>query len=148
MDPQKNSSCTFVTYIKTTPDELWKYLTNSELIKKYWFGYDNQADWTVGAAWKQISPDGKLAVTGEIMELERPLRIVLSWRDELRPENAAEGISRCEIDIVPVKDATKLTIRHSIEAEDSKFIALVANAWPMVLSNLKSLLETGEVALK
>ena len=148
MNDQKNSSCIFITYIKTTPDELWKYLTMSERIKKYWFGYDNQADWKTGSPWKQISPDSKLAVTGEIIERKQPLRIVLGWRDELRPENAAEGISRCEIDIVPVKDATKLTVKHSIETGDSKFIALVANAWPMVLSNLKSLLETGDVVLK
>lgn len=144
----RGSSCAFVTYIRTTPDDVWKYLTTPELMKKYWFGYENVADWKAGSPWKQISPDGKLAVTGEILEFERPRRIVMSWRDELRPENAAEGVSRCEIDIEPQKEAIKLTVTHSIEAESSKFIALVSRAWPMMLSNLKSLIETGDVVLK
>ena len=70
---------------------------------------------------------------------------MIRWRNEFRPELTEEGFSRCTIEIEPEKDVSKLTILHEIERENSKFIEAVSGGWPRILSNLKSLLETGSV---
>ena len=85
--------------------------------------------------------------SGEILESVSLQRLVLSWRSEWKPEFKAEGHSRCVYEIAPTGAAAKLTLTHSIERPDSKFIGAVSKGWPMVISNLKSLLETGDVAL-
>jgi hypothetical protein len=73
--------------------------------------------------------------------------LVLKWRNEFMPELKAEGYTRCTIHLEPLEGAVKLTVTHEIDRPDSKFIGKVAGGWPMILSNLKSLLETGELAL-
>ena len=141
------SSFVYVTFIRTTPEALWAALTTSEFIKKYWFGMDLETDWKVGSPWKLIFPDGRLADTGEILELDRPRRIVLKWQNEFRPELKAEGYARCSMELEPQEGAVKLTISHTIERTDSKVIEAVSGGWPRILSNLKSLLETGRIVL-
>ena len=143
----EKSSFVYVTYIRTTPEELWTALTTSEFMKKYWFGMNIETDWKVGSPWKLIFPDGRIADTGEIVELDRPRRIVLKWRNELRPELTAEGHARCSIELQPQDGAVKLTISHTIERAQSKVIEAVSGGWPRILSNLKSLLETGQIIL-
>ena len=141
------SSFVYVTYIRTTPTELWTALTTSEFMKKYWFGMNFETDWKVGSPWKLIFPDGRIANIGEIVELDPPRRIVLKWRNEFRPELTAEGYARCAIELEPQDGAVKLTISHTIERADSKLIEAVSGGWPRILSNLKSLLETGQITL-
>jgi len=141
------SSFVYVTYIRTTPEKLWAALTTSEFMKKYWFGMNIETDWKVGSPWKLIFPDGRIADAGEIVEFDRPRRIVLKWRNQFRPELSAEGSARCSIELLPQDGAVKLTISHTIERADSKLIEAVSGGWPRILSNLKSLLETGEIVL-
>jgi uncharacterized protein YndB with AHSA1/START domain len=88
-----------------------------------------------------------VADTGEILELDQPRRMVLKWRNEFRPELKAEGFALCTMELEAVGAAVKLTITHTIERADSKFIQAVSVGWPKVLSNLKSMLETGQVVL-
>ena len=140
-----NSSFVYVTYIRTTPEELWAALTTSEFMKKYWFGMNFETDWKVGSPWKLVFPDGRIADTGEIVEFDRPRRIVLTWKNEFRPELTAEGYARCSIELEPQNGAVKLTISHKIERAQSKLIEAVSGGWPRILSNLKSLLETGQI---
>jgi uncharacterized protein YndB with AHSA1/START domain len=142
-----NSSYIYVTYIRTTPDKLWEALTTAEFMRKCWFGLHIDTDWLPGSPWKLVFPDGRIADTGEIVEIDRPRRIVLKWQHALRPELAAEGPARCAIDLEPQGDAVKLTITHTIERAESKLIEAVAGGWPRILSNLKSLIETGEILL-
>jgi uncharacterized protein YndB with AHSA1/START domain len=144
MTEAANSSFAYVTYIRTTPEDLWTALTTPEFMKKYWFGMTFETDWKAGSPWRMIFDDGRIADSGEILELDRLHRIVLKWKNEFRPELAAEGYSRCCIELEPQEGAVKLTIRHTIERADSKFIEAVSGGWPKILSNLKSLLETGE----
>jgi uncharacterized protein YndB with AHSA1/START domain len=141
------SGFVYVTYIRTTPEKLWEALTTSSFMKQYWFGMDFETDWTAGSSWRLVFPDGRVADTGEILEIERPRRIVLKWRNEFRPELTAEGYARCAIELEPLKDAVKLTITHTIDRAGSKVIEAVSGGWPRILSNLKSLLETGEIVL-
>ena len=143
----ETSSFIYVTYIRTTPAELWTALTTSEFMKKDWFGMNFETDWKVGSPWKLMFTDGRIADIGEIVELDRPRRIVLKWRNEFRPEQTAEGYARCSIELEPQDGAVKLTISHTIERADSKLIEAVSGGWPRILSNLKSLLETGQITL-
>jgi uncharacterized protein YndB with AHSA1/START domain len=136
----------YVSYIRTPPAKLWQALTTPEIIRQYRFGMSVESEWTVGSAWRMYA-DGRLMDSGEILESVPEKRLVLSWICEWNPEFKSEGSSRCVFEIDPTEIAAKLTLTHSIERPDSSFIAAVTDGWPMVLSNLKSLLETGEVAL-
>jgi uncharacterized protein YndB with AHSA1/START domain len=113
-----------------------------------WFGMHFEADWRVGSPWKLIFPDGRVADTGEILEFDPPRRLILKWRNEFRAELKAEGYARCSMELEAQDGAVKLTINHSIERADSKLIEAVSGGWPRILSNLKSLLETGEIVVR
>ena len=147
MSQSTESSFVYVTFIRSTPEKLWSVLTDPDQMKEYWFGMQFKTEWKTGAEWQMIFPDGAVADTGEILELERPKRIRLKWRNEFRPELKAEGFALCTLEIEPVGAAVRLTITHTIERAESKFIQAVSGGWPKVLSNLKSLLETGHVVL-
>lgn len=147
MSPSAESSFVYVTFIRTTPERLWSALTDPSQMKEYWFGMQVKTEWKAGAEWQMVFPDGRVADTGEILELDRPKRIRLKWRNEFKPELKAEGFSLCTMELEPAGAAVRLTITHTIERADSRFIRAVSGGWPKILSNLKSLLETGEVAL-
>lgn len=148
MTDASRSQFIYVTFIRTTPDKLWAALTRPEFTAQYWFGIHHETDWTAGSPWRLVFADGRVADTGEIVEADPPRRLVLKWRNEFREELKAEGYSRCTIELEPVGEAVKLSITHVIDQPQSRFIEAVSTGWPKVLSNLKSLLETGEVALK
>ena len=147
MSQSAESSFVYVTFIRTTAERLWSALTDPSQMKEYWFGMQIKTEWKAGAEWQMVFPDGRVADTGEILEVDRPKRIRLKWRNEFKPELKAEGFSLCTMEIEPAGAAVRLTITHTIERADSKFIRAVSGGWPKILSNLKSLLETGEVAL-
>lgn len=141
-----NSTFNYVTYIRTTPEQLWHALTTAEVIKQYWFGIQVEGDWKVGSSWKFFY-DKTLMDSGEILESIPQKRLVRSWLNEWKPEFKSEGISRCAFELEQVGASMKLSITHSIDRPDSKFIQAVSDGWPMCISNLKSLLETGDIAL-
>jgi uncharacterized protein YndB with AHSA1/START domain len=141
------STFVYVIYIRTTPHKLWSALTDGEFMKQYWFGNHSESQWTVGSSWKNVNPEGHVSDAGEIVEAEPPRRLVIRWQHQNRPELTAEGASLCTMELEPSGSAVKLSITHSIEREPSKLIEAVSVGWPKVLSNLKSLLETGSVVL-
>ena len=141
------SNFVYVTYIRTTPERLWSALTDPDFGQQYWLGARPEAEWKVGGSWKIVFPDGRLADSGEIVEFEPSKRLSIRWRNEFMPEMKAEGWSLCTMELEPKGEAVKLTVTHSMEREDSKFIGAVSSGWPQILSNLKSLLETGSVVL-
>ena len=147
MTDKGKSSFIYVTYIRTTPERLWSALTSREFAQQYWRGAYPEAEWKLGGSWKLTFSDGRVADTGEIVAFEPPRRLGIRWRNEFRPELKAEGWSLCTMEIEPVDGAVKLTVTHSIEREGSRLIEAVSGGWPQVLSNLKSLLETGSVVL-
>ena len=148
MSKTAQSSFVYVTFIRTTPDRLWSALTSSDFMKEYWLGCYLKTEWKVGAQWQLIYPDGRITDTGEIVELEPQKRLVLKWQNEFKPDLKAEGLALCRIELEPVGDAVKLTITHTMDRPESKLIQAVSGGWPRILSNLKSLLETGQVVLK
>ncbi len=142
------STFVYVSYIHTTPEKLWSALTDAEFIKQYWFGTRCESQWTAGSSWKMVQPDGTVSDAGEIVEAEPPRRLVIRWQHQNKPDLEAEGESLCTMELEPSGTAVKLSITHTIERDPSKFIVAVSGGWPKVISNLKSILETGSVALK
>ena len=78
MTEAAKSRFVYVTYIRTTPEQLWAALTTPEFMKKYWFGMNIETDWKTGSPWKLVFPDGRVADIGEIVEIEEPKRLILS----------------------------------------------------------------------
>ena len=147
MTSTPESKFVYVTYIRTTVDRLWSALTSSDFARQYWLGMQPEAEWKLGGAWRLTFPDGRVADSGEIVAFEPSKRLGISWRNEFRPELKAEGWSLCTMELEPVGEAVKLTVTHSIEREKAQFIDAVSGGWPQILSNLKSLLETGATIL-
>jgi len=142
------STFVYVTYIRTTPEKLWSALTDAELMKQYWFGMHCESQWTTGSPWQLVSDTGQIFDAGEIIEADPPRRLVIRWQNQVKAELKAEGDSHCRMELEPSGSAVKLSITHTIEREPSKLILAVSGGWPKVISNLKSLLETGAVALQ
>jgi uncharacterized protein YndB with AHSA1/START domain len=142
------STFVYVIYIRPTPKKLWSALTDVEFMKQYWFGMHCESEWTAGSSWKMVSGDGQIYDAGEIVEAEPPRRLVIRWQQQIKPELKAEGESLCTMELEPIGATVKLSITHTIEREPSKFIEAVSVGWPKILSNLKSLLETGSIALE
>jgi len=140
----EQSSFVYVTYIRTTPEKLWRALTEAEFTRQYWAGTFQECEWKQGAAWRIMIPDGRLADHGEVLEIEPHRRLVLSWQNEFKPELRAEGFSRMTYLLEPQDDMVKLTVMHEIDRPQSKLIEAVSGGWPLILASLKSLLETGE----
>jgi uncharacterized protein YndB with AHSA1/START domain len=107
-------------------------------------GTIQECEWKPGASWRIAKPDGSTADAGEVLEIEPYRRLVLKWQNHMFPEMTAEGFSRMIYEIEPKGGTVKLTVTHTMDKSDSKFIKAVSNGWPMILASLKSLLETGE----
>ena len=148
MTSPAESKFVYVTYIRTTAERLWSALTSTDFGQKYWLGAHPEAEWKKGGAWRLVFPDGRVADSGEIIEFEPAKRLAIRWRNEWLPEAREEGWSLCTMDIEPAAgESVKLTVTHAIERENSKLIGAVSGGWPQILSNLKSLLETGAAIL-
>jgi uncharacterized protein YndB with AHSA1/START domain len=134
----------YVTYIRTTPQKLWQALIDPEFTRRYWVETWQESDWKPGASWRLMIPDGRIGDAGEVIEIEPERKLVLSWRNEFKPEMREEGYSRLTYELEPQGDMVKLTLVHEMDKPGSKLIDAVSNGWPMLLASLKSLLETGE----
>jgi uncharacterized protein YndB with AHSA1/START domain len=138
-----NSRFVYVTYIRTTPEKLWRALMDPEFTRQFWCATWQESEWKPGASWRIMKPDGHVADTGEVVEFEPHKKIVLKWRNEFQPELRAEGYSRMTYELEKVGESMKLTVIHEMDKPESKFIQAVSNGWPLILASLKSLLETG-----
>ncbi len=132
----------FEIYIKTTPERLWEAITDDETRRKYSFGVGVRSDWTPGASIETYHPSGVAIGEGEILEVEPPLRLVHSFRALWSDEVKGEGTSRITWEIEPIGDSCRLTLTHDRLRENAN--SELYGGWPMILSGLKTLLETGE----
>jgi uncharacterized protein YndB with AHSA1/START domain len=142
------STFVYVTYIRSTPQKVWEALTTPEFAKQYWFGMHIASDWQAGSPWQMLFSDGRVADKGVVLEADAPRRLVLRWRNVWKPEYEAEGETLCTITLEPSDVAVKLQIVHESERANAGLIQAVGGGWPKILSNLKSLLETGKPALE
>jgi uncharacterized protein YndB with AHSA1/START domain len=132
----------FEIYIKTTPERLWEAITESDQRRRYTFGVGVESNWKPGSGYRSVHPAGGQISEGENLEVDPPRRLVQSfnalWSDDVK----AEGTSRVTWEIEPVGDSCRLTVVHDQlrEGADDELYG----GWPMILSGLKTLLETGE----
>ena len=131
----------FEVYIKTTPERLWEAITDAEMRTKFGFGARVTSDWTPGSRY-ELSSGSFMLAEGENLEVDPPLRLVQSftalWSDEIK----GEGASRVTWEIEPVGDSCRLTVTHDQLRDGAN--GELYGGWPMILSGLKTLLETGE----
>jgi uncharacterized protein YndB with AHSA1/START domain/DNA-binding transcriptional ArsR family regulator len=134
----------FEIYIRTTPERLWDAITDPEIRAKYHFGTQVSSDWTPGSRYEQGHPaTGVTIAEGENLEVDPPRKLVQSmvalWSDDVK----SEGTSRVSWEIEPVGDSCRLTVTHDQLREGAP--GELYGGWPMVLSGLKTWLETGEL---
>jgi uncharacterized protein YndB with AHSA1/START domain len=138
----RGSMTVFEIYIKTTPERLWEAITSEEMRARYSFGVGTVSDWTPGSGYKAAVPGVIEIASGENLEVDPPRRLVQSF-DALWSEDVQrEGTSRVTWEIEPVGTSCRLRVTHDQLGESAN--SELYGGWPMILSGLKTLLETGE----
>lgn len=145
-------SFVYVTYIATTPEKVWRALVDTDVTREYWVdptadspAHVNVSDWRPGSRWEHQRVDDARTVdmVGKVIECTPPRRLVLSWS---RPKEAEDDSkhSRVTFDIEPQGEKlVRLTVTHEDLERDPQMLAGISGGWPKILSNLKTLLETG-----
>jgi uncharacterized protein YndB with AHSA1/START domain len=133
----------YVTYIATTPEKLWQALTDAAFTRQYWMECELISDWKIGSPMT-MKRHGEVKNECVIRESEPPRRLAYDWVSVHDPEMKREKPSRVSYLLEPHGDLVKLTVTHENFADGSKTLPSVAFGWPMVLSSLKSFLETGK----
>jgi uncharacterized protein YndB with AHSA1/START domain len=140
----KPATFVYVVYIATTPEEVWRALTEGDVTRQYW-GYENLSDWKVGSRWDHQRADapGKVLITGKVLEVIPPRRLVITW---VAPEDAGNKAkhTRVTFEIEPVESMVRLTVIHDEMEDGSEMHRSITEGWPRVLSSMKSFLETGQ----
>jgi uncharacterized protein YndB with AHSA1/START domain len=135
----------YVTYINSTPERVWQALTDPAFTRKYWFNHRNASDWKVGSEWRHEEYDDASVVdiVGRVVESSPPRHLVLTWAS---PKDAKDPdkVSRVTFDIETYGDGVRLTVTHSELEPESAMLSGISRGWPLVLSSLKTFLETGE----
>ena len=140
---EDNMEKVFEIYIKTTPQRLWEAITSSDLRMQYNFGVGVRSDWTEGSHYEASHPNAPaLLLEGENLEVDPPRKLVQSFRALWSDDVKAEGTSRVTWEIEQVEDSCRLTVTHDQLPEHAN--DELYGGWPMILSGLKTLLETGE----
>jgi uncharacterized protein YndB with AHSA1/START domain len=139
-----DTAAVFEVYIKTSPERLWEAITDREMRAKYSFGVGTESDWSKGSSYKSSVPGVVDIAEGENVEVDPPRRLVQTftalWSDEVK----GEGASRVTWEIEPVgEDSCRLTVIHDQLNKGAN--GELYGGWPMILSGLKTLLETGEL---
>jgi uncharacterized protein YndB with AHSA1/START domain len=133
----------FEIYIKTTPERLWEAITHSEMRQQYNFGVGVSSDWTPGSRYQGLHPSAPAAICeGENLEVDPPHRLVQSFRALWSEDVRREGTSRVTWEIEPIGDSCRLTVTHDQLREGAN--SQIYGGWPMIISGLKTLLETGD----
>ncbi|QYK42279.1 MAG: SRPBCC family protein [Paracoccaceae bacterium] len=134
----------YVTYVRATPDKVFAAITRPEMAREYW-GHENISDWTPGARWQHVRADAGRSVelVGEVVEHAPPHRLVITWANASQAADPA-AYSRVTFDLVPYDGMVRLTVTHDGLIPGSGMLNGISKGWPIVLSSLKSYLETGQ----
>lgn len=133
-----------VIYIASTPQKVFEAITRPEIASRYW-GHENVSDWKPGSRWQHVRANETRSVelVGDVVESTPPSRLVITWAAASQADNP-DAYSRVTFDIVPYQDMVRLTVTHDELEPGSGMDTGIRQGWPMVLSSLKSLLETGK----
>ena len=133
----------FEIYIKTSPERLWEAITDGEMRKRYSFGVGVESDWTPGSEYRAAVPGVVDISSGENVEVDPPRRLVQTFKAHWSEAVESEGTSRVTWEIEPVgEDSCRLAVTHDQLGAEAN--SELWGGWPMILSGLKTLLETGE----
>ena len=140
----ERTSLVYVTYIRATPEKVFDAITRPEISRRYW-GHENVSDWKPGAKWAHVraNESREVNLVGKVIEVSPPNRLVVSWTNASQ-EADPESYSRVTFDVVEYDDMVRLTVTHDDLIAGSGMATGVSKGWPIVLSSLKSLLETGQ----
>lgn len=141
-DPQ---TFVYVTYINSTLEKVWEALTQGDFTAQYWSGCRIESDWKVGATMQLHAPNGTVYDEGVVLACVPPHHLSYSFKNVFFDELLPEPASRVDFKLELKDGIVKLTLVHDqFPTPDSKYLRAVSGGWPAILSNLKSLLETGK----
>jgi len=134
----------YTTYITSTPQKVWDAITTAEFTRQYW-GHAMVSDWKPGSKWEMINAQGGVQMTGQVLESRSPSRLVYDW---VSPENMSDKSehSRVTFSIEAIGSVVRLDVVHDQLRSGSEMALGISKGWPLVISGLKSWLETGKAA--
>ena len=140
---RETTSFVYVTYILSTPEKVFEAITKPELARRYW-GHENVSDWKAGSRWEHIRANDERTVelVGKVIEVSPPSRLVITWANASQAADPASH-SRVTFDIEEYENMVRLTVTHDELEVGSGMEKGIKRGWPIVLSSLKSFLETG-----
>lgn len=136
----KKSELVYTMYIRSTPKKTWDAITKPEFTRQYWGEMANKSDWKEGAKWEHVTKDNEVWIAGKVVESAPPKRLVITWADP----DKLDDESRVTFEIEEDRDMVCLTVTHDKLTPGSKMESGVSRGWPLVLSSLKTFLETGK----
>ena len=141
-----NLKLIYEVYMRTTPEQLWEALTNPKLTIHYDFGSAVESDWKLGSpiVYKTAGGKGSISVQGTVVEHEPQVKLVHTWEEAWNAESREDRPSRVTYAIQSMGTVCRLTVTHDDFASETQTYRMVTSAWPMIISGLKTLLETGE----
>ncbi|WP_414471368.1 SRPBCC family protein [Microvirga sp. M2] len=137
------TSFVYVTYIVSTPEKVFEAITRADISRRYW-GHENISDWRPGSRWQHVRDNDERTVqlVGDIVEVSSPNRLVVTWANASQASDP-EAYSRVTFEIEEYENMVRLTVTHDELEADSGMAKGISKGWPIVLSSLKSFLETG-----
>lgn len=140
---KETTSFVYVTYIQSTPDKVFQAITRPDLARRYW-GHENVSDWQPGSRWEHIRANDERTVelVGKVVEATPPKRLVITWTNASQ-EADPDSYSRVTFDIEEYEEMVRLTVAHDELLAGGGMVKGISKGWPLVLSSLKSFLETG-----
>ena len=141
---KEKTSFVYVTYIRSTPEKVFEAITKPEIARRYW-GHENVSDWKPGSTWAHVRANEQrtVQVVGKVVEVAPPTRLVITWANASQAADPA-SYSRVSFDIAAYEEMVRLTVTHDELEAGSGMAKGIQQGWPIVLSSLKSLLETGQ----
>jgi uncharacterized protein YndB with AHSA1/START domain len=138
------ASFVYVTYIRSTAEKVFEAVSQPEVARRYW-GHENISDWKPGSDWQHVRANEQRSVNiiGKVVEVVPPKRLVITWASPSRADDPA-AYSRVTFDIAPYEGMVRLTVSHDELEAGGTMAKGIQQGWPIVLSSLKSLLETGQ----
>ena len=140
---RETTSFVYVTYILANPEKVFEAITKPDVARRYW-GHENASDWKVGSKWEHVRANDErtVQVVGKVVEVSPPTRLVMTWAGASQASDPA-SYSRVTFEIEEYENMVRLTVSHDELEAGSGMANGVKKGWPVVLSSLKSLLETG-----
>lgn len=140
----ERTSFVYVTFIAAAPEKVFEAITSADISSRYW-GHSNVSDWAIGSRWEHVRNDEARTteLVGRVVEHSAPSKLVISWVNQSQ-EADPEAYSRVTFEVIPYDGMTKLIVTHDDLIKGSGMEQGVSKGWPIVLSSLKSYLETGK----